>query len=571
MSPAGHLPVTEDSVELLRVQLCSLQTSIDISDQTIVEFRQQAEASLSNIGSKLSPFLRDLPCLAYIKDSDGRYLYVNRHWEQVYGKSFRDWHNKTDHDFWPEEIADELRRNDKEVLSRRTPLQTVEVAPGELGMAMCLVTKFPLENRSGACGLLGGIAVDISERKRSEDARYESWKLYREVFDTAPAGIHRSTFDGQVLLANPALLKMLGYERADQLPRPMSTFSLVSKPQAETGPEDVQITQESWKKRDGSEIYIRQTARVVRDEAGCALYYDAVVEDITLQRQAELLEKDRNRLLEMMANNERLGRIFEQLTALVERQSPGGHCSIMVVRGEKLHSAARGSVPEAFYSALHDGIEIGPDGGPCGSAAFHGRPVAIDDMAADRGVLPYRDIALANDLRACWSVPIRSGDQKTLGTLAVYYNRPCSPLPSEITLLEMTSRLAAVAIEHRQLYDDLTYRALYDNITGLANRVLFQDRFEDVLEMARWGKTQAALLWVDLDGFKDVNDTLGHRVGDIELAKVGSRFARCLRPAEMVARMGETSLPSSFPLSPDELRPKSAPRACYAPSIHPSP
>jgi diguanylate cyclase (GGDEF)-like protein/PAS domain S-box-containing protein len=92
--------------------------------------------------------------------------------------------------------------------------------------------------------------------------------------------------------------------------------------------------------------------------------------------------------------------------------------------------------------------------------------------------------------------------------------------------------------EQRRLQDELWRNAFYDSLTGLANRLLFTDRVDHALAMARRTGTAASVLFLDLDDFKEVNDTLGHNVGDELLAEVGRRLAVVAREADTAARMG---------------------------------
>jgi len=105
-------------------------------------------------------------------------------------------------------------------------------------------------------------------------------------------------------------------------------------------------------------------------------------------------------------------------------------------------------------------------------------------------------------------------------------------------VLKQMAHLAATAIENRLLYERLAFQAQHDALTDLPNRTLFQDRVQQALNLSRRHRKRAAVLWVDLDRFKQINDNLGHRVGDEVLCEVGRRLKRCLRDSDTVARVG---------------------------------
>jgi diguanylate cyclase (GGDEF)-like protein len=88
------------------------------------------------------------------------------------------------------------------------------------------------------------------------------------------------------------------------------------------------------------------------------------------------------------------------------------------------------------------------------------------------------------------------------------------------------------------LHEKLSRQAYYDHVTGLANRELFNDRFDQALKMAERHKRVCALLYIDLDGFKKVNDTMGHHIGDELLCSTATRMQQCVRKSDTVARMG---------------------------------
>ncbi len=104
-------------------------------------------------------------------------------------------------------------------------------------------------------------------------------------------------------------------------------------------------------------------------------------------------------------------------------------------------------------------------------------------------------------------------------------------------MLQSASGTAAIAIEQRQLSDQLAHQAHHDALTGLPNRLLFHDRLRQAITQARRAGTMVALLYVDLDRFKLINDTLGHAAGDELLREVASRLRSCLRASDSLARM----------------------------------
>ena len=105
-------------------------------------------------------------------------------------------------------------------------------------------------------------------------------------------------------------------------------------------------------------------------------------------------------------------------------------------------------------------------------------------------------------------------------------------------LLEGFAKLAEIVIQHRAMYEQLALQAMRDPLTDLPNRRLFQDRLEQAILRAHRYKDMLAVLLIDLDRFKQVNDLLGHRVGDELLLEVARRTSACLRKSDTLSRMG---------------------------------
>jgi hypothetical protein len=143
---------------------------------------------------------------------------------------------------------------------------------------------------------------------------------------------------------------------------------------------------------------------------------------------AESLLVAEGRILEMVVRGDPLADILDSLCRLVEAQSSGVLASIALLDGDRLRHCAAPSLPKAYTDAIN-GAAIGPSGGSCGTAAYRGEPVIVEDIATDPLWADYRDLALSHSLRACWSVPV-SSQGKVIATFAMYYRKPRRPASS---------------------------------------------------------------------------------------------------------------------------------------------
>lgn len=141
---------------------------------------------------------------------------------------------------------------------------------------------------------------------------------------------------------------------------------------------------------------------------------------------------------------------LEELVRIVEGATPSGMlASVLLLSedGRHLRHGAGPSLPDEYNAAI-DGIEIGPEVGSCGTAAYHDKTVAVYDIATNPLWAGFKDLALGHGLRACWSTPIHGSDGKVLGTFANYYRFVRDPSPVDRELTELITQTAAMAIEH---------------------------------------------------------------------------------------------------------------------------
>ncbi|MDQ3343512.1 MAG: EAL domain-containing protein, partial [Actinomycetota bacterium] len=134
-------------------------------------------------------------------------------------------------------------------------------------------------------------------------------------------------------------------------------------------------------------------------------------------------------------------------------------------------------------------------------------------------------------------VPIRAG-ANTMGVLTLATRKIHEPSSGQLAVLETMGNHLGIVLQKTLLQEQLTRQALYDDLTGLANRVLLYERLNQALELGRRQGTSIAVLFVDLDRFKAVNDTLGHAAGDRVLVAVAERLSECIRGCDTASRLG---------------------------------
>ena len=252
-------------------------------------------------------------------------------------------------------------------------------------------------------------------------------------------------------------------------------------------------------------------------------------------------EQNRNLVLEQVAKGQPLPGVLSTLAVGVEQECPGALCSILLLdeEGRCLLMGAAPSLPASFNRAVH-GLEIGPGAGTCGNAAYTKQRTIVEDIHTHPSWAAYghvREEARKAGLMACWSEPIFSSGAEVLGTFAIYWREPVTPSPGHLDVIHRATQLASIAIEQRRLDDAMWQHANFDTLTKLPNRRLFRDRLQQEIKRAQRSSALLALMFIDLDLFKEVNDTLGHDVGDLLLVEVAQRIRACVRSSDTVARI----------------------------------
>jgi diguanylate cyclase (GGDEF)-like protein len=200
------------------------------------------------------------------------------------------------------------------------------------------------------------------------------------------------------------------------------------------------------------------------------------------------------------------------------------------------------------YAFLHDVVirwwDTPENGGPAGEAVRSGATQVVQNFAGENGQYPWQTAAEQRGYRSCIALPLVD-QQNTFGALTIYSGLAGAFSPQEIELLEELSNDLAYGIcslrtraRREQAEDRLVYLSEHDPLTGLPNRPLLRDRFDRAASQASREHSSVALLYLDLDHFKQINDALGHVVGDRLLIALIDRLRQCIRDTDTISRQG---------------------------------
>jgi diguanylate cyclase (GGDEF)-like protein len=245
--------------------------------------------------------------------------------------------------------------------------------------------------------------------------------------------------------------------------------------------------------------------------------------------KAEKLEQDRNEILELVANDQPLVGIIAAMADAVASHLPGSLCSIRIEASADSHISVYPEFPENLAAALEQ-IGIASINPTLTSAP-------VDKLSDDARWLRFIHSSGQSPYRHYRAVPVMRSSRLT-GMIVSFFaeDRPDGHI--EQTLLESWGRFASLAVERRGLYEQLSFRAQYDSLTALLNRAALYDHVDSLIRANASKPVPMAVVYLDLDGFKQINDTHGHGAGDKVLQHVSAHILESVRKTDMVARLG---------------------------------
>jgi diguanylate cyclase (GGDEF)-like protein/PAS domain S-box-containing protein len=278
-------------------------------------------------------------------------------------------------------------------------------------------------------------------------------------------------------------------------------------------------------RKDGSIAHIMWSARW-SDEDQVRI---GVARDITRRKQAELVQSALFRISQAAHRTHDLGILLDQIRDIV----------VPLVPSEGFYVALRDNLDGSWhYPCCRDENDAGV-APPDAIEALCERVHAEGRMLLEPDNLTVNAACSSNSQPYQWLGMPLSTEQGVIGALLVKRHSPGAPFSAESKqLLEFVADQVTVVISQQRMLEQLQQRAQYDILTGLPNRALLDDRLQKAISLAERESSMLALLFVDMDDFKSVNDTLGHAAGDRLLQLTAQRLLASVRASDTVARLG---------------------------------
>ncbi len=257
-----------------------------------------------------------------------------------------------------------------------------------------------------------------------------------------------------------------------------------------------------------------------------------------LAMQTKELEIDRD-ILERINSGKPPYIVLNDLVEQVETKHPEMLCAVLLLTedGKRFVCQAAPGLPDVYRDVVN-GSEVAEGLGSCGTAAATGDRVVIEDVEKHPFWGAHQDFAKKCNIRSCWSQPIKNYENRVLGIFAIYHKAPATPSTYELKLLERYAHLAQLVLASKEHEDEISHMAFHDTLTQLPNRRLLIDRLQHAIDVSERTGRYGAVMYIDLDNFKLLNDIKGHEFGDQVLCEVAARLNALLRKGDTVARLG---------------------------------
>jgi diguanylate cyclase (GGDEF)-like protein/PAS domain S-box-containing protein len=531
------------------------QTVANAFDQSTIalltDFAEIASLALENSQSsefKFAQHLENVPLAVLELDLQGKITRWNATAESIFGYSSEEAVGTGVADLITSpEAQGQVQKILELIVRERRTVQNVNVNRTKSGrLIKCEWIDSPIFDLNSQVIGTSCLARDISTSRRSED-RVRALELATDsasdavtIIELKPDAPDKSS---EVIYVNEAYQKLMGFSAEDLLhttPRIRSgplTDSVIAKQIVQAFHDNTPIRTELLEySSDGTPVWIEFSALSITDATGRWSHRVSWRRDIRARKRAESLNDARNGLLEMLLRGETLEGVFAHLAQLLEGQW-GGFCTVSVFEEGMFRFLGTPSLPAQVRDHLN-ALELGRYYGDWLIPALEHGLIVTDDIAHDPDWVSIRDMAGQLGVQSIWCAPIRSGEGTLLGMITCAFRDAQNPGKEDHELLEMAQRLGAVCMEHRQMAAQIAFQAQHDTLTQLPNRALLNERLELSIARALRREEHIALLFIDLDGFKQVNDSLGHAVGDELLRSVTDRLGRAIRSGDTLARIG---------------------------------
>jgi diguanylate cyclase (GGDEF)-like protein/PAS domain S-box-containing protein len=532
--------------------------------------RNRVEGEVHQTRSFLASIFDNNPNAIFVKDARNlQYVSVNAACENMTGYTEKEFLGKSDYDFYPREEAEHFVAKDRETLAGKQSISIEETITSKDGTKKLLQTKkYPIFDRDGKAQYLLGMSEDVTERQRAQEMLRKNEERFRGFVDKSPDAmlIHQAD---RIVFANEALVRLLRAADASAF-LGRSGLSLVHEGYEKTAAqrrdrlyagETMPLVDQVYLRQDGTSVEVEvASSPIVLDGQPAAL---VTVRETTIRKEQERKIARLSRIHAVLSGiNSAIVRIRDEQELFREA------CQIAVDLGGfsmawiglvdrdalKVKPAACAGAEQGLLAVIEPRLTLG---GPASSrgivaTAIAGKlPVVVNDVANDPRVATLVKEHRQRSMGSLAILPLLVSGE-AVGILSLHAEMAGFFDDAEMTLLVELAADIAFSMEHIEKEKRLNYLAYYDALTGLANRSLFLERVAQYMRSAATGRYQLAVFLLDLERFKNINDSLGRPAGDALLKQVAEFLAGDSKDANLLSRLGADHFAIVVPvLTPD--------------------
>jgi diguanylate cyclase (GGDEF)-like protein/PAS domain S-box-containing protein len=389
----------------------------------------------------------------------------------------------------------------------------------------------------------------VAEQQRFEDIMRQATQRFEALIDASPLAIIVRDTEGRVEKWNASAERMFGWSEKELLGRQAPLFFVGAEEEGSHQREailrgdtfaDVEAVR---MRKDGTPVSVSISAAPVRDASGQATGYLTIIADVTERKRAEQRQDLENAVTLLLADARSLEEVMPRVIQTICQSLRFSYGARWVVDNKEqvLRCAETWCVPdrkvEEFRTMSAARVETpGLPGGLIRRVWATSTPFWIGNVAQD-ATLQRRDFAFESGLQHGFSFPILVGGE-FYGVMEFFGHGARARDERIVEIAHTLGSQIGQFIARKQAEANLQFFASHDPLTGLFNRGMFNQRLQQALAQAQRFERTLAILFIDLDGFKLVNDTLGHNAGDALLAEIAARLRVTLREGDVIARMG---------------------------------
>ena len=531
--------------------------------ESITEDLRRSEARLAKTQRQTQELIEVLPNPVYFKGTDGRYLGVNRAWENFFGVPRNTYVGKTVYDLYPDnrEVAERLHADDQVLWDHPgSKVHETSITTRDGRRHDAIFYKATFTDTAGSVAGLIGTLVDITERKQAETALRESEARYRSVVAAIAEGIVLRDKDARIVACNASAERILGrtldqmrgnvyYDPSWQVIRedgsPVPREDRPIHVALNTGRLQSNVVR-GLRKPDGAVLWLSLNVQpLFTESATTPSGVVTTITDITERKQAELRQTMEHAITRILAEADAPGDAMSKIIRTI-CETMEWHCGArwvwdkeaMLLRCREMWGIETPEIRE--FIAENSKRTVNPET-PSGRGLVRrihntGQPVWITDISQEAGLL-RAPMVLKAGLHGAFGFPLLLGGE-VLGVMEFFHRDVREPDALLLKIAESIGNQIGQFIARKQAEERIRHLANYDELTGLPNRTMFQERLHHALAQALRHTRPLAILFIDLDRFKNINDTLGHEAGDRVLREVAERLRGCLRDSDTVGRLG---------------------------------